>query len=76
MSEGPVLRSYESCYLEDVTSAGVRSELLVQCRRGVNLLPVLGGTHYSWTLMHDGLDDCMVDTTPWIMLVSEIKTSY
>ena len=41
-SEGPVLSSYRSCYLEDVISAGVRSELLVQRGCGVNLLPVLG----------------------------------
>ena len=41
----------------------LRSELLVQRRRGVNLLPVLGGTDRSWTVIHEGLDDCMVDTT-------------
>ena len=49
----------------------LRSELLVQRGRGVNLLPVLGGTDHSWTVIHEGLDDCMVDTTLWIMLVSE-----
>ena len=53
----------------------LRSELLVQRGRGVNLLPVLGGTDCSWTVIHEGLDDCMVDTTLWIMLVSEIKPS-
>ena len=52
----------------------LRSELLVQRGRGVNLLPVLGGTDRSWTVIHEGLDNCMVDTTLWIMLVSEIKT--
>ena len=41
----------------------LRSELLVQCRRGVNLLLVLGGTDRSWTVIHEGLDDCMVETT-------------
>ena len=58
--EGPVLSSYRSCYLEDVISAGVKSELLVQRGRGVNLLPVLGGTDRSWTAIHEGLNDCMV----------------
>ena len=75
MSEGPVLSSYRSCYLEDVISAGVRSELLVQRGCGVNLLPVLGGTDRSWTAIHEGLNDCMVDATLCIMLVSEIKPS-
>ena len=74
-SEGPVLSSYRRCYLEDVISAGVSSELLVQCGHGVNLLPVLGGTDRSWTAIHEGLNDCMVDTSLWIMLVSEIKPS-
>ena len=67
MSEGPIL--------EDVISAGVRSELLVQRGRRVNLLPVLGGTDRSWTAIHEGLNDCMVDTTLWIVLVSKIKPS-
>ena len=40
----------------------LRSELLVQRRRRVNSLPVLGGTDRSWTVIHEGLDDCMVDT--------------
>ena len=35
-SEGHVLSSYRSCYLEDVISAGVSSELLVQRGRRVN----------------------------------------
>ena len=52
----------------------LRSELLVQHGGGVNLLPVLGGMDRSWTVIHEGLDDCMVDTTLWIMFVSEIKT--
>ena len=52
----------------------LRSELLVQHGHGVNLLPVLAGTDCGWTVIHEGLDDCMVDTTLWIMLVSEIKT--
>ena len=71
-SEGPVLSAHRSCNLEDVISAGVSSELLVQRGRGVNLLPVLGGTDRSWTAIHEGLNDCKVDTTLWIMLVSEI----
>ena len=52
----------------------LKSKLLVQRGRGVNLLPVLGGTDRSWTVIHEELDDCMVDATLWIMLVSEIKT--
>ena len=40
----------------------LRSELLVQCRCGVNSLHVLGETDRSWTVIHEGLDDCMVDT--------------
>ena len=50
-----------------------RSELLIQRGRGVHLLPVLGGTDRSWSVIHEGLDDCIVDTTLWIMLASEIK---